>query len=474
MNPGILRMVYDLFNISSGSNRMKRIVFVVALLLLTSLFCLSPLAVAGQSAANTSQVEYIWKLVETVDYENKEGWDVQNTDTYWKWDHNYAPGNFKARIWHKDDKDYIAYGSVASWSAPPQVIKAGEKVTLTVSLSETENTHQNSASAAATWADFAAPTLGYGSRGQIPFANAGNETDISINGANKSSASDTFTALAPAGSSGQRIAIRQIYYMGTSMATYYVYEWQDGTQQPTPTKTSPPATVIPSKTATTTSAKDPNCVDSGVRFAGLSGQVEVRPGDDEDAWDFAQMGMVLCCEAHIRTGPGSSAILSFKDLSTFVMKADTEIVLGTPPEKETKLQLVVGNIWGNIKQLAKDGTMEVTMNQAVLGIKGTTFVCESTATTSTLKVIEGSVEFRDKVGKTIMVNGGEKVSATSSGMGTKEKFDVALEKQQWEGLTETGTPLNWGLVIGIILVVVVAVAIILVFMLKKRKLNQAN
>ncbi|MDD5702771.1 MAG: hypothetical protein PHU23_12065 [Dehalococcoidales bacterium] len=59
-------------------------------------------------------------------------------------------------------------------------------------------------------------------------------------------------------------------------------------------------------------------------------------------------------------------------------------------------------------------------------------------------------------------------------MGAKEAFDVALEKKQWEELTKTSTPLNWGLVIGVIIAVIAAVAVILLFVFKKKKLNQAN
>ena len=186
------------------------------------------------------------------------------------------------------------------------------------------------------------------------------------------------------------------------------------------------------------------------------------------------MGMVLCCEDHIRTGPRSSAIISFGDLSTFVMKADTEIILSTPPEKESKLDLVIGNIWVNVKKMAKNGTMEVTMNHAVSGIKGTTFVCESTGTTSTLKVIEGSVEFKDNIGKTVTVNSGEKVSATSNGMGAKETFDIALEEQQWEGLAPTSKSINLGLIIGIVAAVIAVITVILWFVIKKRKQKLAN
>ena len=180
-----------------------------------------------------------------------------------------------------------------------------------------------------------------------------------------------------------------------------------------------------------------NRLDSQVRFAGLSGQVEVRPDLDEDAWDFARMGMILYVEDHIKTGPRSGAILSFKDLSTFVMREETEIILATPPQKESKLELVAGNIWVNVKKMIKDGTMEITMNHAVTGIKGTILVCEESADTSTVKVLEGSVDVRDRSGNTVKLHAGEKVSATSQGFGEKELLDREAEMESWDELLES-------------------------------------
>jgi hypothetical protein len=212
-------------------------------------------------------------------------------------------------------------------------------------------------------------------------------------------------------------------------------------------------------------------IDSGVRFAGLSGQVEVRPSFDEDAWDFAKMGMVLYLEDHIKTGPRSGAILSFKDLSTYVMKADTEIILATPPEKETKLQLVIGNIMVNVNKMLKDGTMEVTMNQAVSGIKGTIFVCEDDGVTSTLKVLEGSVEFIATAdGKKEIVGTGEMISATAKGLGVKTSFDVKKETDKWDesqaSMKKEKFSMGW---IGLLSGGVLLVAIIAVVMTAKKK-----
>lgn len=180
-----------------------------------------------------------------------------------------------------------------------------------------------------------------------------------------------------------------------------------------------------------TTTIDPN--DSGCRFSGLKGQIEVMfPGSDE--WKLAKMDMVIPVGTHIKTQEDSTAILSFRDQSVFVLKPESEVIVTTPPGPQSKFILVAGQTWANIKRIVKDGEFEIEMNQAVAGIKGTTFVAEVKKDgTSTLKVIEGKVEFTAKAdGKKIMVNGGTMVSADKTGLGTPVTFDTAQETSVWE------------------------------------------
>lgn len=85
--------------------------------------------------------------------------------------------------------------------------------------------------------------------------------------------------------------------------------------------------------------------DSGIRFSDYSGEVMVRPCDDEDAWYGAELDMVLHKDDHVKTGDDSTCVLSLADMTTFVMKPESEIILSSPPEKEDKIKL----IWGKIK-----------------------------------------------------------------------------------------------------------------------------
>lgn len=175
--------------------------------------------------------------------------------------------------------------------------------------------------------------------------------------------------------------------------------------------------------------------DVGIRFSDYDGEVSVRPCNDEDGWDTAEIDMVLHRDDHIKTGDDSTCVLSLSDMTHFVMKPDSEVILAAPSNNENKIKLIWGKIKTNFKRMMKDGTMDVDMSQAVAGIKGTILVTEETGTQSTLKVIRGHVNFTSKVtGKSVMVGPGEMVVATRKGLGKKQNFNVAEENSSWKAV----------------------------------------
>jgi hypothetical protein len=117
-------------------------------------------------------------------------------------------------------------------------------------------------------------------------------------------------------------------------------------------------------------------------------------------------------------------------MTTFEMKPESEIVIDTPPEKDSKISLLAGNIWANVKQMVKDGTMKVHMSQAVAGIKGTRFSLTETGTVSEIEVEEGTVVFQSKAnGEEIIVSAGESVKATEKGLSQKITYDTFLGQE---------------------------------------------
>jgi S-layer protein (TIGR01567 family) len=129
-------------------------------------------------------------------------------------------------------------------------------------------------------------------------------------------------------------------------------------------------------------------------------------------------------------------------MTTFIMKPESEVIIDTPQERESKWKLICGKIRANVKRMMKDGTMEVPMSQAVAGIKGTTIVCEETGRSSSLKVLEGSASFKSKAtNEEILLNAGEMATATPSGLSAPESFDVEAENESWmEHIAETEVP----------------------------------
>ena len=202
-------------------------------------------------------------------------------------------------------------------------------------------------------------------------------------------------------------------------------------------KVSPVATPRPTPSAQPPVVAPPsNVQESGAHIAGLIGQVWVHHATDSPGrWTIAKLETTLNAEDHIRTDEDSSCILALSDMSTFVLKPESEVVVVTPPEKMSKMALVAGNIWINFQKMIKDGSMEVDLNQAVAGIKGTTLSIDTSALSSTLHVFEGTVEFRSKAnGQVVLVHAGESVSAGPNGLRPVTPFDVARETADWNAV----------------------------------------
>lgn len=173
-------------------------------------------------------------------------------------------------------------------------------------------------------------------------------------------------------------------------------------------------------------------VDGRVRFAFVSGQVEIRHHGEPDAWRTAGRKTVIYVDDHIRTVDDSVAVLNFSDMTTYVMGPNSEVIIDTPPEKDSKLSLVFGKIWSNIKKMMKDGTIDVQMSQGVAGIKGTVFACEESGKESTTKVFEGEVSVTARAnGEVRQVKAGQMVRVTSKGFDATESFEIKQEQNEW-------------------------------------------
>ena len=181
--------------------------------------------------------------------------------------------------------------------------------------------------------------------------------------------------------------------------------------------------------------KDGKPVDSRARFGSRDGQVEIHiPGEPEDVWHIATPITVIPYGARIKTDDDSEAIISFPDHTIFKMKPESTIIISKPPtDNDSKWKLVAGNIWVNVKKVLKDGTMEIDVNQAVAGKKGTTFVASQIGDNSVFKVIEGEMFIKAKNSdETADIVGGQQATIDSTGRIVKENFDIIAEQDTWD------------------------------------------
>jgi len=186
---------------------------------------------------------------------------------------------------------------------------------------------------------------------------------------------------------------------------------------------------------------DNTCENPVVRFGDMHGEIDVkRYGEDDDCYIFAELNTPLHHGDVIRILPNSAIILSYSDMTSLEIKGPAVIVLDIAIPTDTKIGLLVDNIWMNFKSMVETGHIEVEMYQAAAGIKGTTFICEDDGETSTLKVIEGTVEYTSKAdGETVMVSDGQMCSATSEGLGPVMDFDIQDEMENWDEDTRERT-----------------------------------
>jgi uncharacterized protein YukE/uncharacterized metal-binding protein len=173
---------------------------------------------------------------------------------------------------------------------------------------------------------------------------------------------------------------------------------------------------------------------SFVRFGDLYGEVHVRPNsEDDDAYVFAELDTPLNHDDRIRTMLRSGAILSFSDMSTFVVKENTTIVLDISNEQHSKVGLLAGNIWVNLKRMTTDGSLEIEMSQAVAGLKGTNITCSSRHDEDRIQVLRGIAQVMIKeTREKVEVKEGEELIVKKGGKSEKKEIDVKAEQKKWE------------------------------------------
>ena len=396
-----------------------------------------------------------WVLKEIVDYDLAEKTAEFNKDYegVYTSEFSYARCNYyekRSYVGNSDtwyDPPKVKGGHLAvtvTWSTPPSIIKAGEEVALSMSISVSSNTQSFFGFANSTSAAFDIPDIkpGYGTSEIVKFYDEDGNDHFRVYSKHYDAISKTVTATPRNGTSeGDQISLTiGVSVSGGRAGTKYIYEWMSSDEQDE--ETQPPVESDPVENRITNKygrdlqkyvvpKLDGKYKDSGVRFGDLSGDVQIRHADDKIGWEFAEMDTIICVGDVVRTGNDSICILSLSDMTTFEMRPNSEVFMNTETEKQSQITLLFGKMLANAKKMIIDGSMSVEMSQAVAGIKGTTFVVESNDTESTLMVLEGTVEFLTNDGETLIVNSNEMVTAKNGEAGGIEPFSAIKELSTW-------------------------------------------
>jgi hypothetical protein len=397
-------------------------------------FLLASFFVVPSSPASAQQA---WQLVEIVDYEQPPA-DKEYRLTYargsigWRW----ALGN-------------DAWAFVATWSPPPETIRPGDRVTVDFQVVTTQDVGEAYSAGGSFALFFDRPDIEPGSAGApIGFTNDKGETgsaEVRHRIASPPVARTVWVDASKlgAGRPGARVALIAAAYNGRVAGTKYVYEWRGPLSPEEKKKLLPPGMPARPAAPPLTPAAPPGMPplrDTGARFSSIRGSVLVyHEGEKPSQARYAKLGTVLYKLDHVIVEEDSSAIIGFADLSTHLVKEESEVVITMPPDKDSKVGLVLGTMWSNIKKMWKDGTMEVEMWDAAASVKGTTLVCESTPQGSIVKVIEGVVEVRSRTrAQSVSLGAGTMVRSSASGLGPVQAFDVAAESASWAAVRTGG------------------------------------
>ncbi|MBP5504470.1 MAG: RICIN domain-containing protein [Bacteroidales bacterium] len=179
-------------------------------------------------------------------------------------------------------------------------------------------------------------------------------------------------------------------------------------------------------------------MDSKIRFNEYYGEVKIRCDyEEDDSYEFVDRETVIYENARIKTEEDSGAILGLDDLSTYVIKPESILIIRTTEDTRSKFEVFLGNAVINIKKFARGRSIVFEMSQCVAGINGTIVAFEETGLESTVWLFAGKVTVTNKkTGKEVVLEPGQK--AYSRGTGTKvypfkieemaQKFDIPMSE----------------------------------------------
>lgn len=179
-------------------------------------------------------------------------------------------------------------------------------------------------------------------------------------------------------------------------------------------------------------------IDSHIRFNDFYGEVKMRPNWlEDDSYEFVDIDSPIYECYRIKTEEDSGAILGLEDMSTYVIKPESILIIKNEEKKKNKFLMIMGNMWANVKKLAEGKTLEVEMSQCVVGISGTIVAYEEKNGVSSVYLFAGKVDVTSKKTKKKQVlQPGQTTSVGKDGKIVVKKFNIE------QGAKKFGIPMS--------------------------------
>lgn len=217
-----------------------------------------------------------------------------------------------------------------------------------------------------------------------------------------------------------------IYYLGDT-GDWITVTWNLDIDA-TPVPVSVPTPVVRTPVVRTPEPEKGPCekIDSRIRFNDFYGEVKKRCNfEEDDSYEFVDLDDVVYENDRIKTEEESGAILGLEDMSTYVIKPKSVLIIHTKEENESKLEMLIGRMWTNIKKVAAGKSIGVEMYHCVCGINGTIVAFEETGGKSDIYLFAGSVTVTSKKGTDkVNLQPGQTSSVGSNGKVAVKEFDI--------------------------------------------------
>ena len=217
-----------------------------------------------------------------------------------------------------------------------------------------------------------------------------------------------------------------IYYLGDT-GDWITVTWNLDIDA-TPVPVSVPTPVVRTPVVRTPEPEKGPCekIDSRIRFNDFYGEVKKRCNfEEDDSYEFVDLDDVVYENDRIKTEEESGAILGLEDMSTYVIKPKSVLIIHSEEENESKLEILIGRMWTNIKKVAAGKSIGFEMSHCVCGINGTIVAFEETGGKSDIYLFAGSVTVTSKKGTDkVNLQPGQTSSVGSNGKVAVKEFDI--------------------------------------------------